>query len=85
MNFKMTKEQFKNSIVNLINYYTQNAVQYNLNAKDVQDQGMEGMMSMIQSQMSALNYGFEQGLEELLNEVFPEEENEDTEEEETVE
>ena len=71
----MNKEQFKNSIVNLINYYTQNAVQYNLNARDAQEQGMENMIDMIQNQMSALNYGFEQGLDKLLNEVFPEEEN----------
>lgn len=79
----MNKEQFKNSIANLVNYYTQNVVQYNVNAREAQEQGLDGMMGMIQHQMSALNYGFEQGLDELLNEVFPEEE--DTEEGQIVE
>jgi hypothetical protein len=81
MFLKMNKEQFKKSIANLINYYTQNVVQCNLSAREAQEQGVEGMMGMIHNQMSALNYGFEQGLDELLDKVFPEEENEDTEEE----
>lgn len=76
----MTKEQFKKSIANLINYYTQSVVQCNLNAKDAQDNGAHEMFGMIESQMSALNFGFEKSLDELLNEVFPEEEDENAEE-----
>ena len=78
----MNKEQFKKSIANLVNYYTQNVVQYNLAAKDAQEQDKPEMFAMIENQMSALNYGFEQSIDQLLMEVFPEEEDVDNVEEE---
>ena len=79
----MNKEQFKNSIVDLINYYTGNMIQYNMVAKEAQDTKNDGVLKMVEPQMMALNHGFEQGLDALLNEVFDGEE--DTAEAEVVE
>lgn len=70
----MTKEQFKKSISNLINYYTNSAITYSMNLASAQKNQEEEVCGLIQGQMQALGFGFEKSLDELLDEVFPEEE-----------
>lgn len=72
----MSKEQFKISLVNLFNYYITNMINYNLEAKDVEDD--EGIIAMIQTQANALTVSFEQSLDKLIDDAFVEVENEDT-------
>ena len=70
----MNKEQFKKSISEMINFYIGQVVQFNLSAKEAQDAENESLFSMIQTQAQAAGYAFEQGLDELIAKVFPEEE-----------
>ena len=72
----MNKEQFKNSLVNLFNYYITNMINYNLEAKEAGDD--EGITAMIQMQANALTVSFEQSLDRLIDDAFVEVENEDT-------
>ncbi len=73
----MNKEQFKNSISEMINYFVGNIVDFNLKADAAIREGNETVVSMLQGQAQGLTAGFEQGLDNLLNEVFPEVEEED--------
>lgn len=66
----MSKEQFKISLVELLNYYIENIIGYNLKAKDVGDN--EGVINMIQTQANALTMSFEQSLDKLIEETFDE-------------
>lgn len=67
---EMSKEQFKISLVELLNYYIENIIGYNLKAKDVGDN--EGVINMIQTQANALTMSFEQSLDKLIEETFDE-------------
>lgn len=73
----MNKEQFKNSLVDLINYYVGSMINYQLVAKDAQDKGEASILAMVEPQIMALNHGFEQGLNKIVDPLFPEEEGED--------
>lgn len=75
----MNKEQFKKSISEMINYYLGQIVQANMAARDAQEAENESLFNMIQAQAQTAGYAFEQGLDALLNEAFPEVEEEDSE------
>lgn len=76
----MNKEQFKKSISEMINFYIGQVVGFNLAAKDAQEEKNEALFEMIQGQAQAAGYTFEQGLDKLINQAFPEEtETEDSE------
>ena len=77
----MNKEQFKKSISEMINYYLGQIVQANMAAREAQEAENESLFNMIQAQAQTAGYAFEQGLDALLNEAFPEVEAEDSEEE----
>ena len=70
----MNKEQFKKSISEMINYFVGSMVDFNLKADAAAKEGNETVVHMLQGQAQGLAAGFEQGLDKLLNEVFPEEE-----------
>lgn len=72
----MNKEQFKNSISNLINYYTNAAINYSMDLAQAEASQDVIVMQMVQGQISTLTKGFEYNLDMLLDKVFPEEENE---------
>lgn len=72
----MNKEQFKNSISNLINYYTNAAINYSMDLAQAEASQDVVVMQMVQGQIATLTKGFEYHLDGLLNQVFPEEENE---------
>lgn len=73
----MNKEQFKKSISEMINFYIGQVVGFNLAAKEAQDEQNEALFEMIQGQAQAAGYTFEQGLDKLIGQVFPEEETEE--------
>ena len=75
----MNKEQFKKSISEIMNYYVGQIVQANMAAKEAQEAENESLFNMIQAQAQTAGYAFEQGLDALLNEAFPEVEAEDSE------
>lgn len=80
----MNKEQFKNSLVDLINYYVGSMINYQLVAKDAQDKGETGILAMVEPQIMALNHGFEQGLNKIVDPLFPEGEDGEVDEESPV-
>ena len=83
----MNKEQFKKSISEMINFYIGQVVGFNLAAKEAQDENNEALFEMIQGQAQAAGYTFEQGLDKIIGQVFPEDiesEEKDTKEEEFV-
>ena len=69
----MNKEQFKKSILEMLNFYIGQVVNFNLSAKEAQDENNETLFEMISNQAQAAGYNFEQGLDKLLNQAFPEE------------
>ena len=77
----MNKEQFKKSISEMINYYLGQIVQANMAARDAQEAENESLFNMIQAQAQTAGYAFEQGLDALLNEAFPEVEDDEVENE----
>ena len=72
----MNKEQFKKSISVMINFYLGQVVGFNLAAKEAQDEKNEALFEMIQGQAQAAGYTFEQGLDKIISQVFPEVETE---------
>lgn len=68
----MNKEQFKKSILEMLNFYIGQVVNFNLTAKEAQDENNEALLEMIGSQAQGAGYSFEQGLDKLLDQVFPE-------------
>jgi hypothetical protein len=72
----MNKEQFKKSILDLLNYYIEQVVGFNITAKDAQENNNEAILSMIQTQAQAAGYAFEQSLDGIIATVFPEDESE---------
>ena len=77
----MNKEQNKISISEMNNYYLSEIVQANMAAKEAQEIENESLFNMIQAQAQTAGYAFEQGLDALLNEVFPEVEDDEVENE----
>ena len=77
----MNKEQFKKSISEIMNYYVGQIVQANMAAKEAQESENESLFNMIQTQAQTAGYAFEQGLDALLNEAFPEVEDSEVENE----
>ena len=70
----MNKEQFKNSIANLINYYTNSAVNYSVSLVDAEKDNEAYVPEVIQGQMQSLGYNFEAALNKIIDEAFPDEE-----------
>ena len=73
----MNKEQFKKSLVDLVNYYIGNMMQCNAIAQSAQNGEKEELMKMVDSQVLALNHGFDQGIDMLTDKVFMQWESED--------
>lgn len=69
----MNKEQFKKSLSEMINFYIGQVVGFNLAAKDAQEEKNEALFEMVQGQAQAAGYTFEQGLDKLIGQAFPEE------------
>ena len=57
----------------MINFYIGQVVSFNLSAKEAQDSQNEALLEMISGQAQAAGYTFEQGLDKLIDQVFPEE------------
>ena len=57
----------------MINFYIGQVVNFNLSAKEAQDNQNEALFEMIGGQAQAASYTFEQGLDKLIDQVFPEE------------
>lgn len=66
----MTKEQFKNSISNLINYYLEHMVNNNITLRDAIAAQDGVVISMVDKQMDALNSNFNDVLDAIVEEVF---------------
>jgi hypothetical protein len=66
----MNKEQFKNSLVELINYYVGNMINYQLVAKEAQDNDNVSILAVVEPQIMGLNHGFEHGLDKLIDPLF---------------
>ena len=64
----MKKEQFKKSILEIVNYYLGQMVQANLAAQTDNEQ----LLKMVESQVQISSYNFEVALDELINKAFPE-------------
>lgn len=73
----MTKEQFKNSISNLINYYLDHMVNNNITLRDAIAAQDGAVVSMVDKQMDALNNNFNDVFDAIVEEVFPEKDNDD--------
>lgn len=70
----MNKEQFKKSISELINYFVGSMVNYNLQAEQAsKDEESKALVNMLQSQAQGLAMSFEQELDGLIAQAFPEE------------
>jgi hypothetical protein len=73
----MNKEQFKISISNLINYYLEYMVNYNITLREAVAAQNGVIISMVDKQMDALNSNFYDVLDAIVAEVFPDEDNDD--------
>ena len=78
----MNKEQFKKSILEVVDYYVSQITQANIMAKEAQMSQNKILFDMAQNQAQIATYAFEQGMEALSNEIFPDVELEDEEENE---
>lgn len=67
----MNKEQFKISVLNLINYYTSELICLNIQAAE--KGGDPGIMTMLNTQAAALDKSFSFSLNELIDNVWVEE------------
>lgn len=65
----MNKEQFKKSISELVDYLVGQIAQANVMA--AQNTENEALLNMAQRQAQAASMSFEQGLDQLINEVLP--------------
>lgn len=73
----MNKEQFKISISNLINYYLEYMVNYNITLREAIAAQNGVIISIVDKQMDALNSNFYDVLDAIVAEVFPDEDNDD--------
>ena len=64
----MNKEQFKKSISELVDYLVGQIVQANVMAQNTEN---EALLNMAQRQAQVASMSFEQGLDQLINEVLP--------------
>lgn len=69
----MNKEQFKKSISEMINYFVSSMVDFNLKADAAMRDENVTVVNMMQGQAQGLAMSFEQELDKLINEAFPEE------------
>lgn len=69
----MNKEQFKKSISEMINYFVSSMVDFNLRADAAMRDENAAVVNMMQGQAQGLAVSFEQELDKLINEAFPEE------------
>ena len=70
----MNKEQFKKSISEMINYFVGSMIDFNLKADAAMRDKNETLVGMLQGQAQGLAISFEQELDKLISEVFPDEE-----------
>ena len=66
----MNKEQFKISILNLINYYLNTMVSHNMGMRDAVAANDDALVSIINKQMDGLNADFMEVLDDVLDKVF---------------
>ena len=70
----MNKEQFKKSISEMINYFVGSMIDFNLRADAAMRDKNTAMVNMMQGQAQGLAMTFEKELDNLISEVFPDEE-----------
>ena len=78
----MNKEQFKTSLLEMLNYYMGVMMGFNNEIRKAVEEQKESIINMIQIQANAASVSFEQELDKLINRVYPET---DTEEEKVEE
>lgn len=73
----MNKEQFKNSILNLINYYVNEAIVLNVNAYVAEQEGRKGDIDLVlENQAGVLTQAFEAKLSQIVDAFVPEQQEE---------
>ena len=70
----MNKEQFKKSISEMINYFVGSMVDFNLKADAAMRDENTALVTIMQGQAQGLAMTFEKELDNLISEVFPDEE-----------
>ena len=70
----MNKEQFKKSISEMINYFVGSMIDFNLRADAAMRDKNTALVNMMQGQAQGLAMTFEKELDNLISEVFPDEE-----------
>ena len=70
----MNKEQFKKSITEMINYFVSSMVDFNLRVDAAMRDENTAVVNMMQGQAQGLAMTFEKELDNLISEVFPDEE-----------
>ena len=70
----MNKEQFKKSISEMINYFVGSMIDFNLRADAAMRDKNTAMVNMMQGHAQGLAMTFEKELDNLISEVFPDEE-----------
>ena len=79
----MNKEQFKSSLLEMLNYYMGTMVGFNNEIRKAVEEQRESIVNMIQIQANATSISFEQELDKLIDKVIHE--HEPVEEEKDVE
>lgn len=74
----MNKEQFKKSILNLVNYYVNNIMQLNASVAGKPAEDVKDIRLIVENQAQVLNQTFNYSLNNLIDE-FCKEENEESE------
>ena len=70
----MNKEQFKKSISEMINYFVGSMIDFNLRVDAAMRDENTAIANMMQGQAQGLAMTFEKELDNLISEVFPDEE-----------
>lgn len=73
----MNKEQFKISIIEMINYYMGAMMGFSNEIRKAAEEQKESIINMIQIQANATSVSFEQELNKLIDKVFPDENTEE--------
>jgi len=76
----MNKEQFKTSLLEMLNYYMGAMMGFNNEIRKAVEEQKESIVNMIQIQANAASVSFEQELDKLISKVYPDTEEEKVEE-----
>lgn len=73
----MNKEQFKNSLAEMINYYMGAMMNFSNEIRKAAEENKESIVNMIQIQANATGVSFEQELNKLIDKIIPDEDGEE--------